>query len=130
MRRISNVLLFCAISLIPWIFFLGIFQGSGTYVIRRWGLAWMGLDVMEVLALVITAALLRRRSIFASPAAAVSSTLFFTDAWFDVVTAKSGGDYAEALLLMCVAEIPLAGLCLAVSVGVTSRFAQLPRADR
>jgi hypothetical protein len=38
--------------------------------------------------------------------------LLVTDAWFDVMTAPSGRDLAEAISMACLVELPLAGTCL------------------
>jgi hypothetical protein len=114
---IAGVLVVCAVVLACW----GVYLGATLhqhYLVRRWGLAWMGLDVAEAAALLGTALLLWRRSMFAALAAASTSTLFLVDAWFDVVTSKQGVDNAMALGLAIFAELPLSVFCAVVAVRV------------
>jgi hypothetical protein len=112
---IAGVLVVCAIGLACW----GVYLGATLhqhYLVRRWGLAWTGLDVAEAAALLGTALLLWRRSVFAALAAASTSTLFLVDAWFDVVTSKQGVDNAMALSLAFFGELPLSVFCAVVAV--------------
>ncbi len=92
-RRTTGLLVACAVGLACWIAYLGSTLDQH-YLVRRWGLAWMGLDIAEAAGLLGTALLLRRRSVFAAVAAASTSTLFLVDAWFDTITSKQGLDYA------------------------------------
>jgi hypothetical protein len=114
---VAGVLVVFAIGLACW----GVYLGATLhqhYLVRRWGLAWMGLDVGEAAALLGTALLLWRRSVFAALAAASTSTLFLVDAWFDVVTSKQGVDNAMALGLALFGELPLSIFCAVVAVRV------------
>ncbi|HEY2790926.1 MAG TPA: hypothetical protein VGJ28_01135 [Micromonosporaceae bacterium] len=120
-RRTAGLLAICALGLAGWIVYLG-FTLSQHYVVRRWGLAWMGLDIAEATGLLSTALLLRRRSLFAAVTAASTSTLFLIDAWFDTVTSNQGLDYGVALGLAFFGEIPLSILCAAVAVRVVREF--------
>lgn len=109
------MLLVCATVLLPWIAYLSLTLGSGDYLVRRWGVAWCGLDAAEVVGLVATGLLVRRRSPLASMIAAATATLFLVDAWFDTVTARIGMDYLESLVIGLVAELPLSVLCAIVA---------------
>jgi hypothetical protein len=77
------------------------------YIANHWDLAWVGLDVAQVLMLLLAAwAAWRRRAlliIFSTSAA----TLLLLDAWFDVTTAR-GGAFDESLVLALVFEVPFA----------------------
>lgn len=112
-RRTTNALLCCAAALIPWIVYLAVTMESGEYTVRRWGVAWVGLDIAEVIGLVGVALLTRRRDVRASPVAAATGTLFLVDAWFDTVTSHAGLDYVQSLSFAWLAEGPL-GMFLAV----------------
>jgi hypothetical protein len=114
-RRTAGLLVVCAVGLACWIVYLG-FTLDEHYVVRRWGLAWMGLDIAEAVGLLSTGLLLHRRSVFAAVAAASTSTLFLVDAWFDTVTSNQGLDYAEALGLAFFGELPLGIFCAFVAV--------------
>jgi hypothetical protein len=103
------VLLLIAAGLTAWVFDLGAVL-PGQAQVRNWSSAWVGLDLMEISGLVATAILLRRRSVYPSPVAAMTATLFGLDAWFDVLTAGAGGAWYESLYLAFFGEIPMAGL--------------------
>lgn len=124
---VVGVLIICAVGLACWIVYLG-FTLAQHYVVRRWGLAWMGLDVAEAVGLLATAVLLRRGSEFAAMTAAATSTLFLVDAWFDTVTSHQGLDYAVALGLAFFGEIPLGIFCAVVAVRAARKFSNA--ADR
>jgi hypothetical protein len=117
--RPVRILMVCAAGLACWIVYLGLTLNQDQYGVRRWGLAWIGLDIGEVAGLVVTALLLRRRSPSAALVAAATSTLFFVDAWFDTVTSNQGLDYGIALLLALFAEWPLAVYCAVLAVRTT-----------
>ena len=89
-----------------WIVFIAI-RLPRHYIANHWDLAGVGLDVAQVLMVLLAAwAAWRRRAlliIFATSAA----TLMVLDAWFDVTTAR-GGDFDESLVLALVFEIPFA----------------------
>jgi hypothetical protein len=123
-RRIAGFLVVCAIGLACWIVYLG-FSLDQHYVVRRWGLAWMGLDLAEAAGLLGTALLLRRRSPFAAVTAASTSTLFLIDAWFDTVTSHQGLDYSVALGLAFFGEMPLGIVCAVVAVRATREFSRI-----
>ena len=69
-RPTAGLLAICAVGLACWIVYLG-FALDQHYVARRWGLAWMGLDIAEAAGLLGTALLLHRRSAFAAVAICV-----------------------------------------------------------
>lgn len=77
------------------------------YVANHWALAWVGLDVAQIVLLLLAAwAAWRGRALlilFASSA----GTLLLLDAWFDVTTARNGG-FMQSLLLAIIVEIPSA----------------------
>jgi hypothetical protein len=115
MRRMPAVLLLIAAGLTVWVFELGaVLQGQAE--VRNWSSVWVGLDLMEITGLVVTAILLRRRSAYLSAAAAVTATLFGLDAWFDVLTASAGADWYESLSAAFFGEIPMTVLLAALAV--------------
>jgi hypothetical protein len=101
-----GVLLTAALLETAWIVYIAI-RLPRHYIANHWDLAWVGLDVAQVLMLLLAAwAAWRRRAlliIFATSAA----TLLVLDAWFDVTTAR-GGDFDQSLVLALVIEIPFA----------------------
>jgi hypothetical protein len=120
MRRIPAVLLLIAAGLTGWVFELGaVLQGQAQ--VRNWSSTWVGLDLMEITGLVITAILLRRRSVYLSAVAAVTATLFALDAWFDVLTASAGADWYESLAAALLGEVPMSLLLAALAVWAPRR---------
>jgi len=114
-HRTSNLLIGCAVVLIPWIVVLAVTMKSGDYVVQRWDVAWVGLDLAEVIGLAAVGLLIRRQDVRASPVAAATGTLLLVDAWFDTVTSRTGIDYLRSLCFAWLAEIPLALVCAVVA---------------
>jgi hypothetical protein len=101
-----GVLITAALLEAAWVVYIAI-RLPRHYSANHWDLAWVGLDVAQVLMVLLAAwAAWRRRAlliIFATSAA----TLLVLDAWFDVTTAR-GGDFEVSLVLALVFEIPFA----------------------
>jgi len=120
MRRVPTVLLLAAAGLTGWVFELGaVLQGQAQ--VRNWSSTWVGLDLMEITGLVLTAILLRRRSVYLSAVAAVTATMFGLDAWFDVLTASAGADWYESLAAALLGEVPMSLLLAALAVWAPRR---------
>jgi hypothetical protein len=108
-------LLVIAGGLTAWIFELGaVLQGQAE--VRNWSSVWVGLDVLEVVGLALTAVLLYRGSAYLSAVAGVAATLFALDAWFDVLTAQGGAAWYESLGSAVFAEIPMTVVLGAIAV--------------
>jgi hypothetical protein len=117
-RRLPALLLLIAAGLTAWVLELGaVLQGQAE--VRDWSTVWVGLDLMEITGLVVTAILLRRRSRYLAAVAAVTATLFALDAWFDVLTAAAGADWYESLAAAFFGEIPMTGLLTAIAIWAT-----------
>ncbi len=106
-----------AIGLLPWIAYLGATLPS-KHLAHHWQIAWVGLDIAEVAALVATCVALLRNSPAVTVLASVAGTLLVCDAWFDVLTARPGSDLAWALAFALIAELPLAALCFWIAFEV------------
>lgn len=125
LRRMPAVLLLIAAGLSAWVFELGaVLQGQAQ--VRNWSSTWVGLDLMEITGLVLTAILLRRRSAYLSAVAAVTATLFALDAWFDVLTASAGSDWYESLAAAFFGEIPMTVALTAVAIWAARNGCGLP----
>jgi hypothetical protein len=115
MRRMPAALLLIAAGLCAWVLELGaVLQGQAQ--VRNWSSTWVGLDLMEVTGLVLTAIMLHRRSVHLSPVAAVTATLFGLDAWFDVLTASAGAVWYESVATALFGEIPMTALLAALAI--------------
>lgn len=120
-RAMPAVLLLIAAGLSAWVLELGAaLQGQAQ--VRNWSSTWVGLDLMEITGLVLTAIALRRRSAYLSALAAVTATLFALDAWFDVLTASAGADWYESLAAAFLGEIPMAVLLTAIAAWSARRW--------
>ena len=106
-KRLPMVLLLIAAGLTAWVFELGaVLQGQAE--VRNWSSVWVGLDLLEITGLLMTALLMKRRSAFLAPAAAMTATAFTLDAWFDVMTALPGASWYESLASAIFGEVPMA----------------------
>jgi hypothetical protein len=77
------------------------------YVANHWDLAWVGLDVAQIVMLLLAAwAAWRGRALLVLFATA-AGTLLLVDAWFDVTTARHGA-FVQSLVFALALEIPSA----------------------
>ena len=106
-----------ALVLFPWTAYLSATLPS-EHVTHHWQVAWAGFDLFEAAALVATAVSLLRRSVFVTAFASIAGTALLCDAWFDLVTAKPGGDFDWALAFAVAGELPLAALCFWIAFEV------------
>ncbi|MFI9598530.1 hypothetical protein ACIHCX_01430 [Streptomyces sp. NPDC052043] len=112
-RWASAALVVAGLALLPWLLVLAgcVPGGSGPV---RWTTAWVGLDALESLGLVVTGLLLARGDARRCVTAAATATLLVADAWFDTTTA-SAGEAGAALAMAFCAELPLAAVCALVA---------------
>ena len=104
--RLLTLLITGAVLEIAWTIYLG-WRLPRHYVAHHWDLAWVGLDVAEILMLVGAAwAAWKRRAVLIFFAIA-SAILILLDAWFDVTTAGHGG-FFESFIMAAVVEAPSA----------------------
>lgn len=101
----------CALILIPWTIVVAVTLPS-RQLSPNYNLAWTGFDAFLFVALAATAWSALRGSRYVASIATCSAALLLTDAWFDVVTAPSGQDRLQAVVMACVIELPLAATCL------------------
>ncbi len=114
-RLFSLLLLAAAIVEMAWTAYLG-WRLPRHYVANHWRLAWVGLDVAEIVMLVTTAWAAWRRHARLILFATITGTLLVVDAWFDVTTARHG-DVLQSALLAVFVEIPAAMAMFVVARG-------------
>ncbi|WP_413101156.1 hypothetical protein [Streptomyces sp. Inha503] len=114
--RPESVLLLSGAALVPWLYVLARTLPS-TARVGHWNVAWVGLDALEALGLLSTAALRRRGDDRHRLTAAATGALLVVDAWFDTVTAAPGGELVAAVAMALCAELPLAAVCTALALG-------------
>jgi hypothetical protein len=115
---------------IVWTIFLGLGLPR-RYVADHWDLAWVGIDLAEIVMMFLTAwAAWRRRALFIL-FATVSATLFLIDAWFDITTARRG-DVWQSGLVAVGWEIPFAFVLYWIAGRAIRRLsgASVPEAER
>jgi hypothetical protein len=100
------VLILAALTETAWTIYLG-WRLPRHYVANHWSLAWVGLDVAQIVMLLLSAWAAWRGRALLILFASVTGTLLLVDAWFDVTTARNGG-FAESLFFAVVIEIPSA----------------------
>ena len=100
--------------LIPWTLFLSVVLPP-RYITNHWDFAWAGFDVFEWLLFALTAVLTIRRSSWTALTATMLGTVLILDAWFDVLTARSGRDQYSATLEALFIELPLALVSFALA---------------
>jgi len=111
--RLLTGLIAGAVLEIIWTVYLG-WHLPRHYVVHHWDLAWVGLDVAEIVALLGAAwAAWRRRAVLIL-FSIVSATLLLVDAWFDVTTANHAS-YTESFVVAVFLEIPAAAALLWVA---------------
>ncbi|MER8005133.1 hypothetical protein [Streptomyces sp. NPDC094149] len=119
--RIGHGLIACGLALVPWLVVLA----AGVLVdTARESLTWVGLDGLEAVGLVATGLLVLWRDPRRVLAASATAALLLADAWFDTTTATSGTDLMAALAMAAAVELPLAALCVFLTIR------GLPRAPR
>lgn len=117
------------LAMIPWLVALG-WLLPGTVTAPHWNVAWVGLDGLEAAGLFITGRLIRRGDRRYTVTATLTGTALLIDAWFDVLTAASRGDLLVALLVACVAELPVSGLCFFLALrGAREAGARAPSGE-
>jgi hypothetical protein len=123
-RRLAWLYTAAAVVLLPWIAFL-----AATLPRRQFDLhyraAWVGFDLLLVFAIVRTAYMAFRVDQRVQFAATATATLLIVDAWFDMTTSGSHGQFFEAFLLAVSVEIPAAVFSIYVARQVNRRVLEL-----
>ena len=119
-RRLAWVYLIVAAGLIVWTVFLALSLPKENLE-HHFRLTWTGFDLIEVLAIGLTAYwAFRLDTRVVYPATAVA-TLLVADAWFDITTSTTAADATQALILALAVELPAAAFSLYVAHRVGRR---------
>ncbi|MFI1510481.1 hypothetical protein [Streptomyces sp. NPDC020597] len=126
-RHTLRLLTVCAVGLVPWTVLLALTLPSH-YQVHQWRLAWVGFDVLLVVAMAATAVLgwLRNNAVIV-PAVGLA-VLLVCDAWFDVSLAFGTSGVWLSAALAVFAELPLAGYLIVRVTGLIS-LGQWPSAE-
>jgi hypothetical protein len=104
-----------AIGLVVWTLYLT-YVLPAHHVTDEWRLAWAGFDLALAGAIGCTALGILLEAPWLEAAAATTTTLLCTDAWFDIVLSAPGRERLEALVLAGIAELPLAAFCFWIAL--------------
>ena len=126
-RRLAWVYLIVAVGLIVWTVFLALSLPKENLE-HHYRLTWTGFDLIEVLAIYLTAHLAFRLDARVVFPATVVATLLVADAWFDVTTSATAADATQALILALLVELPAAAFSLYVAHRVGRRVRELAQA--
>jgi hypothetical protein len=101
------VIIAAGVAMLPWIFGLG-FVLPTSHEAAHYNASWIGFDLGLCAMLLRTGWLAQKGREHIELSAAITGTLLLVDAWFDVITADSAGEFTLALILALFAELPLA----------------------
>jgi hypothetical protein len=123
-----------ASGLVPWIAVLAMTLPT-RHVALHWSMAWSGFDVALAAVFAGVAVGAVRKAAWLGPAASVAGGLLVADAWFDMTTASRGPDFALALGMALLLELPLALVAFRIARRAThhcrgSDSPGLPRSPR
>jgi hypothetical protein len=109
--RFLTILVGCCTGLGAWIVYLAVSMPTG-YHAKAWSAAWVGFDILLLLALTgtVVAAMLGRQIVIML--AVFTATLLLCDAWFDIVLAWGTSDVWGSLASAAFVEGPLAAYLL------------------
>ena len=106
-RALITLTLVSAVVLLPWIGLLSVTlreTSSG----GAWRIAWVGFDTALFLSFAVSGYFVWKRRQIAPVVMAVTATLVFTDAWFDLTLSWNTPEFTVAMLSALIIEIPLA----------------------
>jgi hypothetical protein len=98
-----------SLVLLPWTIYLG-FSLPDRQLSPHYNIAWVGFDVLELIALGSTGYFALRHSRYLAVTSAAAATLLVVDAWFDVMTSPRH-QILQAIVLAVLVELPLAAVC-------------------
>jgi hypothetical protein len=119
-RRLAWAYLIVAVGLIVWTVFLALSLPKENLE-HHYRLTWTGFDLIEVLAIYLTAHWAFRLDARVVYPATVVATLLVADAWFDITTSTTAQAATQALILALLVELPAAAFSLYVAHRVGRR---------
>jgi hypothetical protein len=106
-RLVIGVTMFSAAVLVPWTVWLSMTLPS-VHRTREWRTAWVGFDIVLIIALMATAWAGWHRRQVVTGLLIVSGTLLASDAWFDVMLSSGRSVRVGSVLTALLVELPLA----------------------
>jgi hypothetical protein len=125
-RRLAWLYTGAAAILLPWIVLLAITLPRRQFD-THYRAAWVGFDLLLVLAISRTAYMAFRLDPRIQLPATATATLLFVDAWFDMTTSGNRNQFLQAFVLAILIEIPSAIFSLYLAYQVNRRVNELAR---
>lgn len=114
-RWVAPLALVCIVCMVPWIVYLALTIPQHSRA-AHYDIAWIGFDCAMWAVLASLAVCAWRRSPAIGAVAAVAATMLCVDGWFDVTTSDGHGELVVSLIEALCVELPLALICVWVSV--------------
>ena len=128
-RRTAIAYMAVAVALVPWTVYLAVSLPKRQVDTHYRG-AWVGFDMLLVLAIVLTAYFAFKMDDRVQLPAVATATLLLVDAWFDVMTSGTRKATFQAILLALFLEIPAALFSLYLARQVNRHVEQMAAHDR
>lgn len=127
-HHIARFYIALAVLLVPWILYLAITLPQ-RHVVHNWDAAWVGFDIILLVAVITTAILAFRQSRWVVIVSAFAGGLLLADTWFDIMTSRAGLEMSWSLVLGLVVQIPLAVVSLLIAITTLDRLIARSKAD-
>ena len=127
-RRTALAYMVVAVALVPWTVYLAVSLPKRQVDTHYRG-AWVGFDMLLVLAIVLTAYFAFKMDDRVQLPAVATATLLLVDAWFDVMTSGTRRATFQAILLALFLEIPAALFSLYLARQVNRHVVQMAAHD-
>jgi hypothetical protein len=128
-RRMAWMYTAAAAVLLPWIGVLAVTLPRRQFDLH-YRAAWVGFDLLLIFAIIRTAYMAFRIDPRVQFPATATATLLFVDAWFDMTTSGSHGQFFEAFVLAVLVEIPAAVFSLYLARQVSRQVLELAHLDQ
>jgi hypothetical protein len=112
---VAAIFAIVGLALVPWTLYLAVNLPARHVQQGGYDVAWVGFDIGLAALLTATAFAVLGRRVWLQGVAAATSLMLVVDAWFDVLSSNPGSERLQAILLAAFAELPAAGLCLALA---------------
>jgi hypothetical protein len=116
-RWVAPVFAAAAFAVLPWVIYLG-FELPDRSTAQHYNLAWVGFDVLLIIALARTALFAWQGKRRVQLPAVATATLLIVDAWFDVWTSSDNWALIQALCFAFLLELPLAAMAMYIASNV------------
>lgn len=103
----SRLYIALGLILVPWTAYLSTTLPNH-HLAAHWDISWTGLNIGLMLSLICTGLFAYAKSMWLIIAASTTGSFLLVDAWFDIMTERSGFQLQQAIFLALAFEIPLA----------------------